>query len=537
MMNDYLWWKHGVIYQIYTRSFKDSNNDGVGDIQGIIEKLDYLDDLGVDAIWLSPINKSPMRDFGYDIEDYYSIDPIFGNLQDFDKLVASSHERNIKVIMDLVVNHTSDQHHWFKESRSSLDNPKRNWYIWRKGRRNKPPNNWKAACGGSTWEFDETTGEYYLHSFLKEQPDLNWRNKQLKKKIFKMMTFWLDRGVDGFRIDMVNWLIKDRKFRNNTFTWKIFFQQKRRRYDRNRPKVHKLLKKMRALIDRYEDRMLVGEVFTLIPGDPGLSAKFLGNGNDELHLAFDFSLMYRLWNAKYFYNAVKKWYEKIPSNGWPCFVLSNHDQPRGRSRFMGAADSDGRARVAAVFLLTLRGTPFLYYGEELGMKNAKLNKAELVDPLGKKFWPIYKGRDLSRAPMLWGFDKYAAFSKTEPWLPVDRNYENLCVEKQLGDPDAILNLYKTIIALRKAHIELSRGDFIPIIKGQDNIIAYYRKYRDHTSFIALNFSNSEKKIQIKDSRQWRVLFSTHRMADGNIANLRLAIRPNEAIILKDYSPP
>ncbi|HNX60747.1 MAG TPA: alpha-amylase family glycosyl hydrolase, partial [Spirochaetota bacterium] len=326
-----IWWKHGVIYQIYPRSFADSDNDGIGDLRGITAKIDYLSWLGVDAIWLSPVYASPMHDFGYDIADYRSIDPLFGTLGDFDELLAAAHARSIRVIMDLVINHTSHMHQWFLESRLSRGNPKRDWYIWRDGKNGGPPNNWMSAFGGPAWTFDPVTSQYYLHSFLEEQPDLNWRNPALREAVYSDMRFWLDRGVDGFRLDVVNWFMKDRFFRDNPSILGIGKLQ-RHIHDRNHIDTHIITRELRAITDMYRDRMLVGEVFSLPPGDPALSARFLGNGSDELHLAFDFSLIYRFWNARLYYKCIRRWMKKIPREGWPCHVLSNHDQRRSASR-------------------------------------------------------------------------------------------------------------------------------------------------------------------------------------------------------------
>jgi alpha-glucosidase len=314
------WWKYGVIYQIYPRSFKDSNNDGIGDLRGILNSLDYIEWLGADALWLSPINESPMHDFGYDISDYRAIDPIFGTMSDFDLLLAEAHKRGIRIIMDLVVNHTSYKHSWFQESRMSRNNHKRDWYIWHDGREGKTPNNWVSVFGGSAWKYDSLRGQYFLHSFLEEQPDLNWRNPDVKNAIFGEVKFWLDKGVDGFRLDVVNWFVKDRKFRNNPALFGIPQFQKHL-FDRNRPETHDILKEFRTLLDSYPAKMSVGEVFSLPPGNPHLSAKFTGNGDDELHMAFDFSLMYRPWSARLFYRCIKKWLASIPEKGWPCHVL------------------------------------------------------------------------------------------------------------------------------------------------------------------------------------------------------------------------
>jgi alpha-glucosidase len=529
-MNSLPWWKTGVIYQIYPRSFYDSNDDGIGDIKGIIHKLDYIVWLGVDAIWLSPVNTSPMYDFGYDISDYYDIDPAYGTLNDFDLLIKKAHERGIRIIMDLVVNHTSHLHKWFVDSRSSKDSRRRDWYIWHPGKNGKPPNNWKSAFGGSAWEFDSRTGEYYLHSFLKEQPDLNWRNPDMRKSVYKIIRFWLDRGVDGFRLDVVNWFVKDEKLRNNPFTIKPLDPEKHK-YDRNRPEVHKYLNELRSVIDEYDDRMTVGEVFTLPPGNPELSASFLGNGTDELHLAFDFSIMYRLWGARNFYKCVKKWYAAIPEKGWQCNVLSNHDQPRSRTRFLGGADSGKRARVAAVFLLTIKGTPFLYYGEELGMKNTKLARSEIVDPLGRRYWPVYSGRDCSRTPMLWSASRNAGFSRARPWLPVDSSYEMLNVKTQAADRYSKLNFYRDLIHLRKKHSALNQGEIIPVVRGFNNVLAYFREHGDEKFFIALNFSGKEKYLGAGHSGQWRVMVSTHRTRYEHFVSLNFRLAPYEATVV------
>ncbi len=524
------WWKNGVMYQVYPRSFYDSNGDGIGDIKGITQKLDYLSWLGIDALWLSPVNVSPMYDFGYDISDYYDIDPCYGSLDDFDELITESHNRGIKIIMDLVVNHTSHLHKWFIESRSSTGNKRRHWYIWHSGNKGKPPNNWKSAFGGSAWEFDSHTGEFYLHSFLKEQPDLNWRNPETRRAIHKMMRFWLDRGVDGFRLDVVNWFVKDERLRSNPFTIKPFDPEKHK-YDRNRPEVHEYMKELRQVMDAYDERMTVGEVFTLPPGSPELSASFLGNGSDELHLAFDFSIMYRLWGAGRFYRCIKKWAAAIPHEGWQCNVLSNHDQPRGRSRFLGGADSEKRARVAAVFLLTIKGTPFLYYGEELGMKNTRLSRNEIVDPLGRRYWPVYRGRDCARTPMLWSGRQNAGFSHARPWLPVDSDYKKLNVRAQSGDRYSILHLYRNMILLRKKHRALHEGNFIPVIRGFSNVLAYFRTHGDESFFIALNFSSKERSVHAGHPGQWRVMLSTHRTRYEHFTSLKITLAPYEATVL------
>ncbi|MBN2040128.1 MAG: alpha-glucosidase [Spirochaetes bacterium] len=527
-----VWWKYGIIYQIYPRSFYDSNGDGVGDIQGIIQKLDYLSELSIDAIWLSPVNTSPMYDFGYDILDYREIDPIFGNLNDFHQLIEGAHKKNIRIIMDMVMNHTSHLHPWFIESRKSANSPKRGWYIWADpGRNKRPPNNWRSAFGGSAWEWDEKSGQYYLHSFLKQQPDVNWRNEELKAAMFDIIKYWLNAGVDGFRLDVVNWFIKDRHLRNNPFSLIPHHFQKLR-YDRNRKSVHKIFRELRTVMNSYPERMTVGEVFTMPPGDPSLSASYLGKGDDELHLAFDFSLMYRFWSARQIYKCISRWYSHIPERGWPCNVLSNHDQPRSITRFGGGNESKKRARVAAMLLLTLKGTPFIYYGEEIGMKNTKLKKKDIKDPVGRLYWPLYTGRDPARSPMQWSDETNAGFTKGDIWLPLCNDYKETNVRKESEDTYSLLNFYKRLIKLRKEHKALYMGSWEPVLKGYDGIIAYFRKFQDETIFIVLNFSNKRKKVQLHYRGQWKVLFSTHKFIHEHFIELSFKISPYEATMIK-----
>ncbi len=527
---DWVWWKHGVIYQIYPRSFYDSNDDGIGDIPGIIQKLDYIKDMGFDAVWLSPINTSPMYDFGYDISDYRDIDPVFGSQGDFDHLIDEAHKRDIRVILDLVINHTSHLHPWFLASRSSRKNPKRDWYIWRDGHRRKRPNNWRSSFGGSAWEWDEHTSQYYLHSFLPEQPDINWLNPRAREAVFNEVRFWLDRGVDGFRLDVVNWFVKDRLFRNNPCI--LFFDYIQKHiYDRNRAENHEIFRDLRKLLNSYPDRFSVGEVFTLPPGNPNLSARFLGNGEDELHLAFDFSLIYRLWNARRYYRAIKRWMKSIPEKGWPCHVLSNHDQSRSISRLGNGKDADKRAYVAAALLLTLKGTPFVYYGEEVGMKNVKLSRKNIQDPLGKRFWPFYSGRDQARSPMQWNGGKNAGFTNGIMWLPIGSDYRKANVSSQIKDSYSLLNWYKRLIAARKKHRALYMGEWKPVLKGRRGVLAYFRKNDEETVLVVLNFTSRKKEIRLNRKAQWKVLLSTHRHVNCHLSALDFQLQPYEATLL------
>lgn len=536
METDRLWWKHGVLYQIYPRSFFDSNGDGIGDIPGITQKLDYIAALGVDGIWLSPINTSPMYDFGYDISDYRAIDPVFGADGDFQRLIEEAHARGIRIIMDLVVNHTSHLHPWFIESRASKDNPKRDWYIWRDGINGEPPNNWMAAFGGRAWEWDSETGQYYLHSFLKEQPDVNWRNERLKKAIFGEIRYWLDRGVDGFRLDVVNQFVKDDRFRSNPFTIGPRprpYDMQRHLYDRNRPELHGILREFRALLDRYHERMSVGEINAEPPGDPVLAASYLGSGDDELHLAFDFSLLFTKWSARRFFEVLKKWDGLIPAKGWPCYVLSNHDQPRAISRYASGNDTMKRAKVAAAMLLTLRGTPFIYYGEEIGMENGRLRRKEIVDPLGKKYWPFHPGRDPERTPMQWDSSPHAGFSAAAPWLPINPDYREINVERSLRDPGSLLNFYKELIKLRREKPALNRGGWRAVAGMTGDVLGYFRETERQSVFVALNFSRATQAIAATGSDGiWKALFSTHKPSGDCFSGLRMKLAPYEVVILE-----
>ncbi len=530
--NGTVWWKHKIMYQIYPRSFYDSNKDGVGDIPGIIQKLDYLSELGIGGIWLSPVNESPMFDFGYDISDYRKIDPLFGKNEDFYKLIDEAHERDIKIIMDLVLNHTSHLHPWFVESRSSRNNPKADWYIWHDGIKGKPPNNWLAAFGGKAWEWDSIRGQYYLHSHLKEQPDLNWRSEGLRNAVYDDIKFWLDKGVDGFRLDVVNFLTKDDQLRNNPFVWGPNprpYDMQDHLFDRNRPENHEIIRELRQLMDTYEDRMMVGEVYASTP-DPALSASYLGDGQNELHLAFDFSIIYKKkWHAKVFADYIKKMYEHLPTGAWPVITLSNHDQPRSRTRFGGGQESEDRVRVASAFALLVKGTPFLYYGEEIGMENGKIKKSQLKDPVGIKYWPLHPGRDPERTPMLWSGDANAGFSKVIPWLPLNKNWPEINVAKQRKTKGALLGFHQKIIAVRNSHPVLYSGDMDFIHDGAENYLAFVRKNDHEKVYVYLNFSPRTLKIPLSMG-QWRIIFSTH--TNKTMMERPLELHGYEVIILQ-----
>lgn len=501
MNKDFIWWKHGIIYQIYPRSFFDSNGDGTGDIPGITAKLDYLQNLGVDGLWLSPFFKSPMDDFGYDISDYCAIDPVFGTLKEFDFFIDEAHKRNIHIILDLVMNHTSNQHDWFSESQKSKNSPKRDWYIWHKGRKilgkTFPPNNWRAAFGGGAWKWDSLSKEYYLHLFLEQQPDLNWRNPDVEKAMFDQARFWLERGVDGFRLDVINYIVKDLDFRSNPYSLHKAFprrhDQQNHLYDRNRPETHDILKRFRELMDGYGETMLVGEIYPNEGrSEPEISSSYQGTGNNELHLSFDFSPFFSQFSAKNFKSILSGWYSAIPEKGWPCHVLNNHDKFRSMTRL--CKGSDQKAMVLAAMLLTQKGTPFLYYGEELGMSNGKIRKSELQDPLGIKYWPIPSGRDPERTPMQWNSSSFAGFTEgSETWLPINSDYKKKNVQVQNDDKDSLLNWYKDLIVLRKTYKSLSHGD-ISFIDSHKDILAYRRFDKQGNITILLNFSSRVRPV-------------------------------------------
>jgi alpha-glucosidase len=528
--DEWIWWKHGVIYHIYLLSFYDSNDDGVGDLKGINFKLDYLEKLGIDAIWISPVFKSPMIDFGYDVSDYYSIDPLFGNISDFKELLSEAHKRNIKIILDMVLNHTSDQHPWFIESCADKKNPKRNWYIWKTSDKGRKPNNWKTAFGGSCWEYNKETQEYYLHSFLKEQPDLNWRNKEVQQEMFKMLSYWLDMGVDGFRFDVINFIIKDKKLRNNPFFYWLSSSRKIR--TRNHPKSYKIIRNLRKLLDKYPDRMSVGEVYTLPPGNPKLAASYLSQEKNALHLTFDFSSFFIGWNARKYFRTIEKWQSSIPDRGWPTLVFSNHDLFRAINRIGIGRNQEKKARLLALLLLTNKGTPFIYYGEEIGMKNSNISRSKIQDPLGKKYWPFFKGRDRARTPMQWNGSLYAGFSDSKPWLPIDSDYKKINVEYQDSDPNSLLNLYIQLIRFRHSTPAIFGGKWIPACKGKNGIISYYRKDEKDQFLIILNFTSSQKYYFRKFNPGDQLVFSIIPDVNNRKFSDKLLLHPFEGIIIK-----
>lgn len=479
--NKPLWWQTGVIYQIYPRSFQDSNDDGIGDLKGIVDRLDYLTWLGVNAIWISPFFVSPMADFGYDISDYKSIDPIFGHFDDFENLLAEAHNRGMKLIIDLVPNHTSDQHPWFQESRSDRHNPKRDWYIWRDaGPDQTPPNNWLSVFGGSAWEWDKQTQQYYYHAFLKEQPDLNWRNPEVQQALHDVMKFWLEKGVDGFRVDVMWHMIKDQLFRDNpkrpeANPASYFYDDYLPVYSTDQPEVHEVVREMRKLMDQFEERVLIGEIY--LPIDRLVA--YYGEENNGAHLPFNFQLLTIDWEAEKIANMISQYEGALPAGGWPNWVLGNHDQPRIASK-IGLP----QARVAAMMLFTLRGTPTIYYGEEIGMVDVAIPPTEIVDPQGIRFPDLYQSRDPARTPMQWDTSPYSGFSNVKPWLRLADNYEEVNVETQKSLPESLVNLYHTLIQLRHRELALQLGSYQPI-HTDEQIISYLRSYEGEGRFLVI----------------------------------------------------
>jgi alpha-glucosidase len=536
-----LWWQHGIIYQIYPRSFADSSGDGIGDLNGITARLDYLADLGIDAIWLSPIYPSPDVDFGYDVSDYCAIDPRYGTLADFDRLVSAAHARGIRIVLDLVLNHTSDQHPWFQQSRQSRDNPYRDWYIWASPRTGgKPPNNWQSVFGGDGWEYDPATGQSYFHMFYKQQPDLNWHNPAVRRAVLDVFRFWLDRGVDGFRLDVFNVYFKNAGLKNNPsiFPLPVYgFAGQRHVNDCDQPEMIPLLQEIRQLLDSYPERYMVGETF-LSTGQK--AAAYIGP--DRLHAAFNFELLYARFNPRRFADIVRRWEHALGPTDWPSYVLNNHDITRSATRFralLGSPEDDARLKVAAAMLLTLRGTPFIYYGEEIGMRDIPIrSRSEVRDPIGKRLWPFYKGRDGCRSPMQWDSSANAGFTPpgAAPWLPVHANHAQRNVTTQSADPRSLLNFYRRLIALRRANPALQDGLFQPITFGTNYLFAYLRQNQQQTLLVALNFSGRRMRLVLGSHlarASASLLLSTHRETLPPLhRGSMLTLAPHEVLILE-----
>lgn len=552
------WWKEGVVYQIYPRSFKDSNGDGIGDLKGIIGKLNYIKELGANIIWLCPIYKSPNDDNGYDISDYRKIMSEFGSEQDFKELLQQMHNRGLKLVMDLVVNHTSDEHPWFIESKSSRDNPYRDYYIWKDGSEGNLPNNWGSFFSGSTWKYDEASAQYFLHLFSQKQPDLNWENKKVRAEVYDMMKFWFDKGIDGFRMDVINLISKfpslpdgdkgEKDLYGNGFP-----------YVANGPRVHEYLQEMNKEVLSKYDIMTVGEA----PGvEPETARPYVNDDRNELNMLFQFELMdidsgegdkwnIKSWRLTTFKSIMYKWYEGLKEKGWNSLFLNNHDQPRMVSRF--GNDKEYRvesAKMLATFLHTWQGTPYIYQGEEIGMTNVQFEdisdykdieiinmfKEKSAQGVSKKslMKSIYaKGRDNARTPMQWDSSKNAGFTVGEPWIKVNPNYKEINVENAVQDENSVFYYYKRLINLRKEHEVMVYGDLELLFKEDENIFAYTRSYNDENLLIVLNFFGKEVEVDLTEAvkhKEVELLISNYVVDNLKINNVSL--RPYEARVYK-----
>jgi alpha-glucosidase len=525
--SEYKWWQKAVFYQIYPRSFADGNGDGIGDFSGMTSKLEYLQELGIDAIWLSPHYPSPFVDCGYDVSDYQDVGAEYGRLEDFKQFLAQVHQRGMHLVLDMVLNHTSDQHPWFIESRSSRDNAKRDWYVWKDGEAGNPPNNWFSAFGGSAWEYDARTSSYYYHYFFKEQPDLNWHNPAVKKAMFDAVRFWLDLGVDGFRLDAVGTIFEDEEYpsiqsglsqeelyRMASKTANLDADENVRAYffemfqhQTDKPEVHELMKELRVVINEYEDRVLIGETDAI---------EFYGDGTNELHLNFNFPLLQtnRL-TAQHVKQNQRQRLSALPEQAWPCNTLGNHDVSRMLTAFGDGKNNEIQAKLHLMMLLTLKGTPFLYNGEEIGMSDFILEDPALFrDPLSLLYARLEKevngsdektvvrvgammGRDRNRTPMQWSDSPNAGFCPQEitPWLPVNPNYASgINVQEQVSQPDSMINFYRRMLLTRRQHPALQVGDYEELDTGNEEVFCYRRKSNEDELLVVLNMSADRQKV-------------------------------------------
>jgi alpha-glucosidase len=511
-MSEAPWWQSAVVYQIYPRSFCDTNGDGVGDLEGIRRHLDHLVWLGVDVVWISPFFRSPMKDYGYDVSDYCDVDPLFGTLDDFDRLLAEAHERGLRVLVDWVPNHTSDQHPWFLDARRSRDAAHRDWYVWRDGDPDTPPNNWRAAWNQKrAWTWDEATSQWYLHLFLAEQPDLNWANPEVVAAMHDTLRFWLARGVDGFRMDVIHCIGKDPALHDAPeaiakIPWCA---------QNDEEVTHDLLRDIRSVLEEFDgERVMVGEVYLL---DTSRVARYYGNTGrgDELHLSFNFPPLYAPWEAPAWRDQIDRAIaEHDPIDAWPTWVLSNHDNQRHRTRY----GSEARARAAAVLLLALRGTPFLYAGEELGLEDAVIPEDRVVDP---------GGRDGCRAPIPWEATSGHGWGVEDPWLPWPPEADTRCVRAQHGDSDSMLELYRRILAERRRSTALQRGDF-EWLDAPEGVLAWRRSKGSDSRVVIVSFVAEPRHVDLAGAFQVRV--STRDRDEGE--SFGGALAPDQALILE-----
>ena len=521
-----------MIYQIYPRSFQDTNADGIGDLKGIERRLDYLTSLGVDAIWISPIYPSPMADFGYDVADYCDVDSRFGVLADFDSLLAQAHARGLRILLDFVPNHTSERHPWFVASRTSRDHPKRDWYIWRDPAPDGgPPNNWISDFGGSAWEWDTATGQYYYHAFLQEQPDLNWRHPEVQAAMYDVMRFWFDRGVDGLRIDVLWHLIKAADFPDNppNPAYRPGMGEMHRvlqLHSTDQPEVHAIAADMRAVADRYGaggrgERVLIGEIY--LPVERLLH--YYGRERPEVHLPLNFQLIDAPWQARSLATLIADYEAALPPGAWPNWVLGNHDRSR-----VATKRGEAQARIAAMLLLTLRGTPTLYYGDELGLRDVAIPPAEVQDPRELREPGLALGRDPVRTPMPWDGSGNAGFTTAKPWLPLHADWPIRNVARMAEEPHSILTLYRRLLAVRRAHPALAIGDF-GLLDSEGDVLAYERRHGAGRLIVALNLGGLWQRLELPDwANDCRVLLST--LADAALpGDGAVLLRADEGLIL------
>ncbi|MCM1988592.1 glycoside hydrolase family 13 protein [Oceanirhabdus seepicola] len=551
------WWKEGIVYQLYPRSFKDSNGDGIGDIRGVIQKLDYLKELGVSIVWLNPVYESPNDDMGYDISDYRNIMGEFGTMEDFNELLEGMHNRGIKLVMDLVVNHSSDEHKWFVESKKSKDNPYRDYYIWGKGKDGNPPNNWGSVFSGSAWQYDETTDEYFLHLFSKKQPDLNWENEKVRKEVYDMMKFWFDKGVDGFRMDVINFISKVPGLPDG-HVWPGALYGDFGEHSLNGPRIHEFLQEMNKEVLSKYDVMTVGEC----PGvSPDMAKEYVGENRNEMNMLFQFEHMgidtdgpkwnYKHWKLPEFKTIMTKWQVELEDDGWNSLYLNNHDQPRMVSRF----GDDKRYRVEsakmlATMLHTMKGTPYVFQGEEIGMTNVKfenindykdLEILNAYDELVKGgimkeedfMAGVYRmGRDNARTPIQWDNSENGGFTTGTPWLKVNPNYDEINVKNALEDKESIFYYYKKLISLRKDNEVMVYGKFTEFDKDNLKVYCYKREWEGETLLVILNFKGEEVSYQIPEEfkrRNGEIFISNYK--DVEIKD-EMELRPFEAIVIK-----
>ncbi|MBR9727136.1 alpha-glucosidase family protein [Shewanella intestini] len=526
-MDQISWWKGTVIYQIYPRSLMDANNDGIGDLQGIISKLDYIANLHVDAIWISPFFKSPMNDFGYDISDYLAVDPMFGTMNDFDELITKAHGLGIKVIIDQVLSHTSDQHAWFEQSRQNQTNAKQDWYVWADPKQDgTAPNNWLAIFGGCAWEWEPRRKQYYLHNFLKSQPDLNFHNPDVRQAVLDNVEFWLKKGVDGFRLDAITFCYHDEQLRDNPakpadkrqgrgFSEDNPYAYQYHYYNNTRPQTVQFIEQLRALIDRYPNAVTLGEVSS---EDSLATMAEYTQGNERLHMAYSFELLTDEFSATYIRQTVEALEGSI-GDGWPCWAIGNHDVQRVASRWAKDSDNTDFIKMLNALLFSLRGSICSYQGEELGLCEAEIEFDQLQDPFGVTFWPQFKGRDGCRTPMPWHSDQQqAGFSNKQPWLPLSPSHRQHAVNVQQTDPNSILKSYQHFLQWRKSHQALIEGE-IEFVDANEHILAFIRSTADEKLLVLFNLTEHEHQFVLENYNIEQNL-TCHGLLNGELSEVK-----------------